>query len=89
MGKIYCAYNGYDYALTTSKGANLVTRMGAVGVGTYDLLPYGAASWWVEDEEILHPDIRGHTENFNAGAKIDWGNTTAHFQVYYRQVLIF
>lgn len=41
VGKIYCAYNGYDYALaaSTSVGGNWVTRMGTVGVGTYD-------HWW-------------------------------------------
>lgn len=77
VGKIYCAYNGWDYALeqSTGVGGNWVTRMGTVGVGTYDSWWYG----WGNDVNLLHPEIRGHTENYDAGAKLNgWGDFKAH-----------
>jgi hypothetical protein len=63
-GKIYCLYNGYDYALGCSSyvGCNWLNRLGQVGIGAYD-------SWipckWRFNERLIHPDIIGHTENFN------------------------
>ena len=76
MGKIYCAYNGYDRALaaSTSVGGNWVTRMGTVGVGTYDHWWWG----WADDANLLHPEIRGYTENFNAGKRLSYLGFSAH-----------
>lgn len=77
VGKIYCVYNGWDYALeqSTGVGGNWVTRMGSVGVGTYDKWVGG----WGNNEKLLHPEIRGHTENYDAGAKLNgWGDFKAH-----------
>lgn len=76
VGKIYCVYNGYDRALaaSTTVGQNWVTRMGTVGVGTYDHWWWG----WADDVNLLHPEIRHHTENFNGGKRLGYTSFSAH-----------
>lgn len=77
-GKIYCLYNGYDYALGASSyfGFNWHNRLGQVGIGAYDSwIP----SYWAFDEKrLLHPDIYGHTENFNARKHLTFWQGKSH-----------
>lgn len=84
LGKIYVVYNGQDYALEQSSytGLNWVTRMGTVGVGTYDSWGYG----WSDNVNLLHPEIRGHTENYDAGTELRW---TANFKAHSYQWMDF
>jgi hypothetical protein len=77
-GKIYCVYNGSDYALglSTGVGLNWVNRLGQVGIGSYD-------SWWpgdwpFDEKRLLHPEIYGYTENFNAYNELPLWNYKAH-----------
>mmetsp|Transcript_1088 Transcript_1088/g.1170 ORF Transcript_1088/g.1170 Transcript_1088/m.1170 type:complete len:363 (-) Transcript_1088:238-1326(-) len=66
-GKIYCLYNGSDYALGASTGVNWVNRLGQVGIGFYDSIGPG---WTFDPKRLLHPDIYGHTANFDVYPKL-------------------
>jgi hypothetical protein len=75
-GKIYCLYNSSDYALNISSYANWVNRLGEVGIGSRNSCGPGCRGF--NEENLIHPDIYGYTENFNVYKELPWKSYKAH-----------
>lgn len=67
-GKIYCLYNPYDVPLgaVSPIANNGLHRLGTTGIGAYDPNSLTQFVWPIDEEKFIHPEIHGHTENFDA-----------------------